>query len=114
MGAEVYRPQRMTLFSIPDFVKGWREASFEVKQLTMIRILASSYFVGFSAAAGKAFVAGAGSLVGVGAGLLAGAACAALAAVAMGLPIAIPKFLYDEMAKDEMRNAENAPTEKKK
>lgn len=104
----------MTLFSIPDFVKGWREATFEVKQLTIIRILASSFFIGFSAAAGKAFVAGAVALVGIGMGLLTGAACAGLAAIAMGLPIAIPKFLYDEMAKAEMRNAENAPSEEKK
>lgn len=104
----------MTLFSIPDFVKGWREASFEVKQLTIIRILTSSWFVGFSAAAGKAFVAGLGVVVGIGSGLLCGAACAALAAVVIGLPIAIPKFLYDEMAKVEMQNAQNAPVEKKK
>lgn len=108
----------MTLFSLPDFVKGWRDASFQQKQLTILRILGASFWVGFTAATGKVLIVvtagnwlalAIGCVTAIGAGLLCGAGCMALSAIAIGLPITIPKFLYDEMAKDESRNSENAP-----
>jgi hypothetical protein len=108
----------VTLFSIPDFVKGWRDSTFEQKQIVIVRILLASFWVGFTAAIGKSLVVIAaanwlslavGCLTAIGAGCLTGAACMALAAISIGLPISIPKFLYDEMAKDESLNAQNAP-----
>jgi hypothetical protein len=104
----------MELFGIPDFVKGWREASFEVKQLTILRILASSYAIAFSAVCGRDLAAGVVTVVAIGEGMLWGAAAAALAGSTIGLPMAIPSFLFDVMAKQQMMNAANAPQEKKK
>ena len=111
----------MTLFSIPDFISGFRKATFEGQQLVILRILAVSFFTGFTAAAGKTLIAVTattivGLLVGMalalGWGLLTGAGCLALAAVTIGLPITIPKFLYDQMSKDESINGQNAPKPK--
>ncbi len=86
------------LFSLPDLIADWRNASLQHKTVTVFGIGATSFWTGFSFAAGTWWAHGAPFLVGLGYGLDAGAASLVAICIVMGVPIAYPRAKLDEIA----------------
>jgi hypothetical protein len=93
----------LSLFSLPDLVADWRNANLLHKAVTVFGIGATSFWTGFSFAAGTWWAQGAPFLAGLGYGLDAGAASLVAICIVMGVPIAYPRAKLDEIAQVEVR-----------
>ena len=93
----------LSLFSLPDLIADWRNASLLHKAVTLFGICSTSFVTGFSFAAGTAWAQGAPMLVGLGYGLDAGAASLVAMCIVLGIPVAYPRAKLDAIAEVEVR-----------
>lgn len=93
----------MNLFSIPDFIAGWRNSNLLQKVVTVAGMCAGSFWIGFAFTAGAAWAQGTPFLIGLGGGMVTGSACMAAVCIALRIPIAYPKEELDKIANVEVR-----------
>ena len=94
----------LSLFSLPDLISDWRNASLLHKAVTVFGLCATSFWTGFAFTAGTFWAQGTTFLVGLGHGLDVGAASLCAMCIFLGIPVAYSKEKINTIAEVEVRS----------